>query len=387
MGDKHAMNASFDTIVIGCGGMGSSATFHLATLGKRTLALERFDVPNAMGSSHGVNRIIRLAYYEDPSYVPLLRRAYELWDELSLMADEPIILRTGSVDASEPDGEVFAGALESCLIHRIEHEVLSSTDLTNRFPGYQLPSGHRALYQKDGGFVLSERAIVAHALLARERGATIRAREAAVEWQPTSWGVRVTTTRGTYDAESLVITAGPWMGELVPSLKPLLSPERQVLAWFNPLEPRRFQPDQFPVFNLTVPEGRYYGFPEFGIPGFKVGRYHHLEEQVDPETIDREPGHEDEAVLRSFTERYFPAAAGSVATMRACMFTNTPDEHFLVDRLPDLPVVVASPCSGHGYKFCSVMGEILAELAIRGETRHDIDLFRIDRFADSKVVG
>ena len=177
-----------------------------------------------------------------------------------------------------------------------------------------------------------------------------------------------------------MITAGPWIGELVPELSQHVQAERQVLAWFTPLDPPIFQPDRFPVFNLTVPEGRYYGFPEFGIPGFKVGLYHHLGEQVDAETIDREPNAADEEVLRTFTERYFPQAAGPVSTMRACMFTNTPDEHFIVDRLPDLPVVVASPCSGHGYKFCSVMGEILADLAATGQTTHDIDLFRIDRF-------
>jgi sarcosine oxidase len=361
--------------------MGSAACYHLARRGKRVLGFERFDVPHMMGSSHGVNRIIRLAYYEDPSYVPLLRRAYELWRELQYGFGEQLLHITGSIDASAMDGEVFTGSLRSCELHDLPHEILTGRQLAERFPGYRLPDDHAALLQPEGGFVLSERSIVAQVQGAIEAGATIRAREAVLEWEATSAGVRVTTAKGIYEAEQLIVSAGAWVGKVLPELESLAVPERQVLAWFQPSKPERFRTDNFPVFNLTVDEGRYYGFPVYGIPGFKVGRYHHRDEVIDPDAWNREPDEVDEEILRSFTARYFPDADGPVMTMKSCIFTNTPDEHFIVDRLGSEPnVIVASPCSGHGFKFCSVMGEILADLVVRGETSHDISLFRLDRF-------
>src|SRR5581483_10013503 len=179
-----------------------------------------------------------------------------------------------------------------------------------------------------------------------------------------------------------------WMGEFVPALAGVLEPERQVLGWFQPLRPAWFTPQRFPVFNLTVPEGRYYGFPVYGVPGFKIGRYHHQEERIDPERFEREPNREDEAVLRVATERYFPDAAGPTMALRTCIFTNTPDEHFILDRLPGAPqVVVASPCSGHGFKFASVIGEILADLALDGGTRHDIGWLRLARLTGAGESG
>lgn len=379
---RESAGRTYDAIVIGVGGMGSAACYHLARRGKHVLGLERFDVPHTMGSSHGVNRIIRLAYYEDPSYVPLLRRAYELWRELQTGFGEQLLHITGSVDASDAEGEVFQGALRSCELHDLPHEVLTSADLSLRFPAFRLPDGHLGLYQPEGGFLLSERCIVAHVFGALAAGAEIRARERVIKWAPTAGGVRVTTERGTYEAERLVVSAGAWMQRLVPDLASLAQPERQVLAWFQPINPAIFEPERFPVFNLTVDEGRYYGFPVFGTPGFKVGRYHHLDERADPDDMDREPNAADEAVLREFTARYFPDGAGPTMSLRSCLFTNTPDEHFIIDVLPDAPqVVVASPCSGHGFKFCSVVGEILADLAARGATGHDIGLFRLGRFA------
>jgi len=378
----------YDAIVLGVGGMGSAACYHLARRGRRVLGVERFDVPHAMGSSHGVNRIIRLAYYEDPRYVPLLRRAYELWRELEAGFGERLLHITGSIDASEADGEVFRGALRACKEHDLPHEVLTSAELRRRYPGYRLPAEYPALFQPEGGFLVSERCIVAHVVAAQAAGAEIRARERVLGWEPVGDGVRVETDRDSYEAARLVVCAGAWIGALVPELAGLARPERQVLGWFQPNRPELFVPGRFPVFNLTVPEGRYYGFPVFGVPGFKVGRYHHRGEQVDPEAMNREPEPADEALLRAFTARYFPEAAGPTMALRACLFTNTPDEHFVLDRHPIHPqVILASPCSGHGFKFCSVIGEILADLAERGETGHDIGLFRLGRFGKGSSVA
>lgn len=371
----------YDAIVIGVGGMGSATTYHLARRGLDVLGLERYDIPHTMGSSHGITRIIRLAYYEHPSYVPLLRRAYELWDELQTSHSRQLLYRTGSIDAGPPDSAVFSGSRQSCEEHDIEHEILSSTELTDRFPGYDLPADHQALYQPDGGFLVPEQCIVAHVDAAHTNGAEIHARERVTEWTSTANGVRVTTDHTVYEADTLVIAAGAWTGQFVDALDGIAVPERQVLAWLQPTTPPHFAPESFPVFNLAVDEGRYYGFPVYEVPGFKFGRYHHRDETVEPDNWQREPDREDERLLREFAERYFPTGAGPTMRLSTCMFTNTPDEHFILDRLSDHhDVIVGAGFSGHGFKFSSVIGEILADLAVDGETRHPIDMFGLDRF-------
>jgi sarcosine oxidase len=372
----------FDTIVIGVGGMGSAAVYHLARRGKRVLGLERFDIPHSMGSSHGVNRIIRLAYYEHPSYVPLLRRAYELWRELERRVGEQLLYITGSIDSGPEDSQIVQGSRASCEEHNLPHELLTGAEVNRRYPGYRLPTDHGAILQPEGGFLLSERCIVAHVTAAQVLGAEVHARERVTGWESTSAAIRVTTDHAVYEADRLIVSAGAWVGALVPGLKPVTTPERQVLAWLQPTRPDLFAAERFPVFNLQVDEGHYYGFPISVVPGFKFGRYHHLDEAVDPETVDREPNARDEALLRQFAARYFPDGAGPTMALRACMFTNAPDEHFILDLHPeDTRVVVASPCSGHGFKFSSVVGEITADLAETGETRHDIGLFQISRFS------
>lgn len=367
---------TYDVIIVGIGGMGSAAAWHLARRGRRVLGLERYDIPHAMGSSHGVSRIIRLPYYEDPAYVPLLRRAYELWRESEVASGEELLVITGSIDASPEDDPLFQGALASARLHDLPHEVLTGADVNGRFPGYRLPPSHRAVFQAQGGLVASERAIVAHVRAAQAEGAEIHARERVLDWEVGAGtdGVVVTTDKGRYEAERLVLAAGAWMGELAPSLEAVAVPERQVLAWLQPRRPELFGPDRFPVFNLQVEEGRYYGLPVYEVPGFKFGRYHHRAETSSADGARREPDAEDEKLLRAFGERYFPEGSGPTMALRSCMFTNTPDEHFILDRHPEHPqVVLASPCSGHGYKFCSVVGEIIADLATGdGGTRHDI---------------
>ena len=376
------MAGPYDAIVVGLGAMGSAACWQLAKRGQRVLGLERFDIPHAQGSYHGVTRIIRLAYYEGPAYVPLLRRAYALWAEASDAFGERLLITTGSFDAGPADSEGFRGSLDSCLTHDIKHEVLTGAEVNARHPGYRLPDDFQALYQPDGGFILSERAVVGHVTMAQALGAEIHGREAVLEWAPIAGGgVRVTTTRGSYEAARLVLSAGAWIADFVPALKSVSVPERQVLGWFQPDDPAKFTPDAFPVLNMLVEEGRYYLLPIHDVPGLKIGLYHHLEERDHADAIVRDVSDADEAVLRRCIARYFPAADGPLMALRACMFTNTPDEHFIIDTLPGHPeVVVASPCSGHGFKFASVVGEILADLATTGESRFDLTMFGMDRF-------
>lgn len=375
----------FNTIVIGVGGMGSATCYQLAKRGRRVLGIERFDIPHDLGSSHGYTRIIRLAYYEHPSYVMLLKRAYELWHEIEQRTGRQVYYKTGSIDAGPADSWVFKGSLRSCVEFELEHEVLTGKEVNARFPGYALPHDILAVLQPDGGFITPEIATVLFVEAAHALGAEIHGRETVLSWEPlhgrSGEGVRVVTDRGVYEADSLVITAGAWNYRVLPFLQGLAVPERQVLAWLQPERPELFRPDNFPVFNLLVPEGRYYGFPVFAVPGFKFGIYHHFEEQGAPEELSREPNRRDEEALREFAARYFPHGAGPTMSLKTCLFTNSPDRHFIIDLHPDYPQVsFAAGFSGHGYKFASVIGEIMADLAERQACRHDISLFNLGRF-------
>jgi sarcosine oxidase len=369
----------YDVVVVGVGGMGSAALYHLARRGKRVLGLERFDVPNDMGSSHGVTRIIRLAYFEHSDYVPLLRRAYDLWRDLEVEAGEQLLHITGIVEAGE---RIYEGALLSCADHGLRYEAIDGGELGVRYPAFRLPRDLPVFLQPDGGFLLPERCIVAHVNGALARGAVVRARERVMEWTETENGVRIRTDRGVVDADRLVLTAGAWSQDVARLPPGLAGALRQVVAWLQPLRPELFTPEQLPVFNVVLDGEHFYGFPVFGVPGFKVGRYDHFGAGGDPDAISREPTLEDEEPLRAFAQRYFPDGAGPTLALATCLFEPSPDEHFLIDRHPDAAgAVLGAGFSGHGFKFCSVVGEILADLALDGGTRHDIELFRVARFA------
>lgn len=374
--------SEYDVIVVGVGGMGSAAVFHAARRGARVLGVEQFDIPHDRGSSHGLTRIIRLAYWEHLVYVPLLQRAYELWRELEHLSGESLLTITGSIDAGNPDSRPIRGVLEACQRFDLRHELLESAALHRRFPGYRLPADLVGVFQPDGGFLWSERSIVAHTIAARRHGAIVHTNERVTAWQGRSDEIVVRTDRSSYSTRRLVVTAGPWVAQVVSALGPLVTVERQVVLWVQPRVPEPFQPERFPVFYLHGEEGSFYGLPVIGEHGMKIGKYHHLGQVVDPDRVDRVGHEEDEAPLRGALQRYFPDADGPTLSLQTCLFTNTADEHFIIDALPEVPgVFVAAGFSGHGYKFCSVVGEILADLALDGRTRHDISLFRARRFA------
>jgi sarcosine oxidase len=348
------------------------------------LGLEQYEMLHERGSSHGLTRIIRLAYHEHPSYVPLLLRCYELWHELEALAGEELLITTGSIEGGPEDGPTFRGSLAAAQLHDLRHEVLDPRELRRRFPAYRsFDATSRFVLQPDGGFLLAERTMLAHVNQAIANGAELHFHEPLREWETTAGGgVVVRTDRATYEADRLVLCVGAWVGKVVPQLAPLARPERQVLGWFQPSAPALFSPDRFPVFLLDTEEGSHYGFPVHDVPGFKIGRYHHLREPMDPDDPDRSIRPDDEAILRDFVVRHFPDGAGTTVMLKACIFTNSPDEHFLIDVLPESPQVsVAAGFSGHGYKFCSLVGEVMADLAMDGSTRHDIGLFSLDRFA------
>lgn len=378
----------YDAIVAGLGGMGSAAAWHLAKRGRRVLGLERFELGHAMGSSHGLTRIFRLAYFEGPQYVPLLQRAAALWKETGDAAGQQLLFVTGSLEmAPEGHGHVEASEL-SCREHGLDHDILSRAEVERRWPAFRLTPKHHALWQPDGGFVASERAIHAHVGLAMAHGAELRFNEPLLSWEPTAnGGVEVRTERGTYTAGSLVLASGAWMPGLVPLLGRTEQVVRQAIGWFGARRPEQFRPERFPVFILNVEEGNFYGFPLWEHPGFKLGGPHDAREPIDPDDPDRRPSLKQAQAMRDFLARYIPDAAGEPLTLRGCLYTVTPDEHFVVDRLPEAPqVVVLSPCSGHGYKFCSVLGEVAADLATRGETAFDISPFSMRRLENPALL-
>ena len=366
----------YDAIVIGVGGMGSAALYHLASRGARVLGLEQFSIPHERGSSHGLTRIIRLAYWEHSSYVPLLRRAYALWRDLERATGEQLLVVTGSIDAAATDTRQIAGVLDACARFDLPHERFTGRSLSARFPGYRLPDDVVAVYQPDGGILLSERCIVTHATLARRAGADVRTGERVLEWTDTTSGFEVRTTVDRYLARRLVFTLGAWTGKLLSPLNSLLEVERQVVLWTEPVRPELFTVQTFPVFYIHVAEGSFYGFPVHAGSGFKIGKYHHLGQIVDPDAEPLRIDDQDESVLRGAISRYFPDANGSTLDAKTCLFTNTSDEHFVIGQLPgSASVCYAGGFSGHGYKFCSVVGEILADLALNNGTDKDISLF------------
>jgi sarcosine oxidase len=361
--------------------MGSAAAYHLAKRGLSVAAIEQYEPGHDRGSSHGLSRIIRLAYFEHPSYVPLLQRAFELWRELEEASGERLLHVTGGIDAGLPGSRVFEGSLESCRVHGLRHEVLGGGEVNRRFPGYRLPDEFQAVFQPDAGFLEPERCIRAHVRLAEERGARVLEGARVRTWQARDDLVSVQLDGEEIHARQVVVCAGAWMPILVPSLAHLLRPERQVVGWFGINAPGDFALGRFPVFVMTTPDGHFYGFPQFGVSGFKIGKYHHRSEPINPDATHRTPDAADEAVLRDCVRSCFPGADGPLLRASTCIFTNTPDEHFIIDRLPDIPqALVVSACSGHGFKFCSVVGEIVADLVSAGQTEHDLSLFRLGRF-------
>ena len=251
----------------------------------------------------------------------------------------------------------------------------------NPFDELAVEEGLR-LREKHGGEVVALDVAVA-AGLAMDAGAVIRGREPVLGFEALSGGgVRVRTDRGTYEAGRLVVSTGAWIGEHAPHLQAIAVPERQTLGWFRPKRPEHFRLGAFPVSNLKSDTGHFYQFPVWGLPGFKIGLYHHLREKGPADTLSREPNAADEAALRKGLAAFFPDADGDVLALRTCLFTNTPDEHFIIDRLPDAPqIIVASPCSGHGFKFSSAIGEILADLAMDRTPAFDLSPFGLSRFA------
>jgi sarcosine oxidase len=372
----------FDVAVCGVGAMGSAALYALARRGLRAVGIERIRPGHDSGSSHGLTRMIRLAYFEHPSYVPLLRAAYTRWRELEQAAGRNLLHRTGILEIGPADGPLVSATLAASRLHGLPHEVLGAAEAMRRHPAFRLPDDFAAVWQPDGGFVEADAAIAAQVSLAAAAGATLRLGETAVAIEPHDGGVRIVTDKASIAAGAAVVAAGPWMSKLLPGARMPLHVTRQVLAWFAPHDAARsVQPDS-PVFLLESRHGLHYGIPFDAEPGLKFAKHHHAGETVDPDACDRSISDGDESMIRAALAEHLPAANGAMVAAKTCLYTMTPDGDFIIDRLPDAPrIVIASPCSGHGFKFAPVVGDIVADLATTGTTRHDIRRFRLDRFA------
>lgn len=370
---------TYDVVVVGLGAMGSAALYHLARRGARVLGLDRFEPGHDCGSSHGGTRIIRLGYFEHPSYVPLLRRSYALWRELEAAAGERLLHITGIAEIGRPDGTLIAGTLASSRLHSLPHEVLEARELMRRYPAFHVPPEFVAVVQPDGGFLVAEPSVQAHQRLAQQAGAELRFAQAVLRIQASGGGIRIATGHEEIYARTTIIAAGAWTKKLIPDLA-MLRATRQVMAWFTPQDPACFAAGRFPVFMLESRLGIHYGFPP-DASGLKISKHFHQDETVDPDSYNRSVTPEDQSLIRSGLA-YLPAANGPLRSAQTCLYTMTPDGDFIIDRLRSAPnILVASPCSGHGFKFAPVIGEILADLAVTGQTKHDISRFRLARFS------
>jgi sarcosine oxidase len=372
---------TFDVIVIGLGAMGSAALYQLARHGVRALGVDQFAPPHTQGSTHGRTRIIREAYFEHPLYVPLVRRAYELWGELERESGRTLFHRTGGLMIGPADGAIVAGARHSAVEHDVPHEMLTADEVRRRWPAYHPPDDHAALFELRAGLLLPEACVETYLELARRNGATTRMGERVQTWRRDGEGVAVTTVSATYRADRVVLTAGAWLRELVPDVPLPLTIERQMFHWFEPTARRDLHhATRCPLALWEFERDRMVAtFPDLG-DGVKAG-VHHEGDTTDPATVRRSTTPEEDADVRAILARLMPDASGRQLEARVCLYTNTPDHDFLIDAHPThAAALLVSPCSGHGFKFASAIGEIVADTVAHGRSAFDLAPFRLARF-------
>ena len=374
----------YDVIIAGLGAMGGAAAYELARRNCRVLGFDRFAPPHTMGSSHGGTRIIRQAYFEDPLYVPLVQRAYILWAELQQVCGRRVLVETGGLSLGRPTGALVRGARASAHRHNVPYEEWPVGEIVQRVPELRPTDDMIGIWDPRAGVLFPEEIVASHLELARRHGADLRFDEAVLGWRVRHGTVEVTTSHGTVVAQRLVLAAGAWVSQLVPELHLPLVIERQVLHWFAAQPPARFEIGRFPVVLCEHAADRaWYAIPDAG-SGLKVA-LHHQGATVTPATVVREATATDVARVRSLVRAFLPAADGPPAASSVCLYTNTPDLRFVIDAHPAHPeVLVASVCSGHGFKFASVVGEILADLALGRTVPWDLRPFALARFREAR---
>lgn len=374
------MPQSFDVIVLGVGGMGSAACFELARRGLRVLGLEQFKLVHDRGSSHGHTRIIRTAYAEHPGYVPLAKRAFERWYDLEQLSGKHLLTDCPCLNAGPPGSEHVEGVRASVRTHDLAAEEVTGGEINRRYPAFRFPAEYRGVIECAAGFLYVEECVRAHIDTAVSLGAKVHAEEPVREWKTVGDSVELTTDRGTYRAAKLVVTAGAWATKLLADAGVPLRVMRQTLLWFEPgTRAEHFRRDRFPIFIADVPGAPFYGLPAIDPSGLKVARHYGAPELPNPDGVDWNVTDADADAMRPLLDSYLPGV-GAFTKGQVCMYTVTPDRHFVIDVHPQFPQVsVACGFSGHGFKFASTVGEILADLAQQGATKHDIGMFSARR--------
>jgi sarcosine oxidase len=381
---------TFDAIVLGVGSMGAATCFYLAQRGLNVLGLEQFSIPHELGSHAGQSRIIRKAYFEHPDYVPLLERAYQNWSDLEKISGTQVYFPTGLLYLGAKESEIMNGVQSAAQQYQIPIEAMNTSQAQVRYPQIAVPPHYKGIYEPEAGFITPERAILLYVEQAIRQGALIKTQEKVQQWQQNTQGlIEVHTDKGKYLSKKLVITAGPWAGQFLPVLKAQLKVTRQVLAWVIPQKPERFALGQFPCWLIDdeAHPGALYGFPmlpvgQFNGPiGFKLG-YHSPGMPSHPDGVDRQVSTAEEQILIEAVQRFFPEGYASTHVLKTCLYTYTPDENFVIDFLPghEEQIAIAAGFSGHGFKFASAVGEVLADLVLAGRTNLPIEFLNARRF-------
>lgn len=371
------------------GSMGSAACYFLSKRGYKVLGLEQFDVSHEFGSHAGQSRIIRKAYFEHPDYVPLLERAYKNWKALEWETGKQVYFKTGLLYAGNPNNQIIRGVEESAALYKIDLDQLNSVAATDQFPQFKFPDGFEILFEPEAGIITPEKAIRLYANEAKKNGAIIQSNEKAIEWKKNGDGVIINTDKDSYQCNNLIITAGAWAGKMIPGFNEKIKVTRQSVAWIKTKNDEQFGLNNFPCWMIgdDIKHGCFYGFPlldtkRFGEPaGLKLA--HHYPDQVtDPDNVNRQTTEEDLKNVKYCLDRYLPGVFDSVLSTKICLYANSPDENFIIDNLPGFEdnVTVACGFSGHGFKFASVVGEILADLATEGRTSLPIEFLNAKRF-------
>jgi monomeric sarcosine oxidase len=380
----------YDVVVMGLGGVGSAACYALAKRGVKVLGIDQYHPPHPFGSSHGDTRIIRKSYFEHPSYVPLLKSAYSLWEEIESRSQSQLYFPTGLLEIGPGEGVVLSGIGKSATEYQLPIERWTMQEAQQRFPGIEGDPRWQAIFEKDAGYLLVEKCVATYLDQAEKLGASLRYGEKVIRWRSDSQGVQVQTSSATIHSKKLVLSAGPWAQQALAIYQLPLKVLRKHMYWYRSGTSDYLQSYGFPCFFYDTPTGYYYGFPEHGEFGLKVARHSGgTPAEVVDGTHTQDP--EDQQLVEGFLQRYMPGVIGpsplgaTPARWCGCYYTMTPDENFIVDRLPDLPhVVLIAGLSGHGFKFTSVLGEIASHLALDEDVGLDIGFLGIRRFLDPK---
>lgn len=370
----------YDVIVLGLGVMGTAVAAELSRRGRRVLGLDQFEPAHQFGSSHGETRVIRTAYYEHPAYVPIVRRSFRLWHELEQRSEKQLLCECPCLSIGQSESELITGVRQAAREHQLAVQELDAAALACQYPMFRFDDSYVGLLEHEAGFLLAERCVRALACDAIAHGAKLRWNHPVVSWKANDRGVSVRTTKHAFSADRLVIAAGAWATSALGSLGARLTVMRQTPVWLMPTDIRPFARDRFPVYLADTPEGCFYGLPIIDQKGHKVARHYGAAELSSPESINRTISDEDEQPVRNFIRSHLPSADGFRTYASVCLYTLSPDRHFVIDRHPDLPtVVIATGFSGHGFKFAPVVGEMVADLVDTTRPECPIELFRIKR--------